>query len=261
MLFAFQNMNDPASPFADLVPGRSAERFLSTEWWDHPDQMVWFMQLASRSLNKLTGRHGLMLDKDHHRYYFPPKILGEELEIDYRPLNQKTACRKVVWQRHSKRTGEPRGYWYHRAVALRFLRVSTEKWYLSIRPELRVTSDGSTPLPSSKIGARVTREQSRRFNYDVLSEVNFWRDYLSNATPRIIMSFGPNQFIVISTTLANGQVVWPGIPEEHAKEFKNVQYIDTLFTWAELAQLDSTPDDDFEEDLRWEEVDESDSDR
>lgn len=88
------------------------------------------------------------------------------------------------------------------------------------------------------------------FNYDLLGEVHFWRDYLSESRPRIILPFGsPKQHMVISTSLLKGDVKWPGIPKEHAKPFKNVQYLDDLFSWAELQQLDDeTGDEEWEDD-------------
>jgi len=239
MLFTFQNLNDSRGPFSDLVPGRSAERYETIEWCDDSDRLAWFMTLMNRALNKLTGRRGLMLDRAHGRYYFRPNEPGQESVIRYRPLNQRLASRKVVWQPRSKRTGEGRGYWYHRAVSLRFLRIGPSDWCLSVRPELHVTLDGVRPAPSGEIGGKVTRKKSRMFNYDLLSEVNFWRDYLSDRRPRIILPFGPGQHIVISTTLMIGTVTWPGIPEEHAKPFKNVRYVDDMFSWAEVAGLDA----------------------
>ena len=243
MLFTFQNMNMPRNPFADLVPGRSAERYLCHDWWNDPDHTAWFLDLTNRTLNKLTGRKGLMLDREHRRYYFDAPQPGCEFEVRYRPLNQRTSRRKVVWRRRSKRTGQLYGYWYHRAVSLRFRRINDTGWVLTLRPELRVTMDGLNPPRSDRIGRAVTRQKSRRFNYDLLSEVNFWRDYLSGGQPRIIMSFGAGQAMVISTEIMNGEITWPGIPEEHAKSFTNVTYLDNLFSWAELTRLDISTDD------------------
>jgi hypothetical protein len=249
MLYAFQNMNALGNPFEEFVPGRSAERFQCQEWWEDPDRMRWFVQLLNRTLNKLTGRRGLKLDKEHRRYYFEPREPNQELTISYRPLNQNRSSRNVVWQRRRRLTHEPRGYWYHRAVSLRFVRVDTNEWCLSIRPELRITVDGFSAPPPSRIGPRVTKQKSHRFNYDLLVEVNFWRDYLSDGKPRIILSFGPQQLLIIPTTLISGIVSWPGIPEEYAKPFKNVRYIDDLFSWGELSQLESAIDEDLEEEL------------
>ncbi len=250
MLFTFQNLNYRGGPFAELVPGQSAERHDCREWWENVDQLTWFVSLANRALNKLTGRRGLMRDAAHHRYYFQPETPGTEYEIRYRPLNQSVATRKVVWQPRSRRTGEGRGYWYHRAVSLRFLRTSSDEWCLAVRPELHVTVDGVNPTPSQNIGAKVTRKKSRMYNYDLLGEVNFWRDYLSDSSPRIILRFGSQQHIVISTRLLSGVVGWPGIPKEHAKPFRNVDYVDDMFSWAELNQLDVAGPD-IDEDEVW----------
>jgi len=237
MLIAFQNLNDPGNPFCDLVPARSCQRFLAREWWDDPDRAKWIVAMMNKTLNKLTGRRGLHLDRSHFRYYFRPDTAGQELTVEYQPLNNKKTSRKVVWQPKSRQTGEARGYWYHRAVSLRFLRIGTEEWALSLRPELHVTKDGHQVLSSEKIGSKVTRKKSRMFNYDLLGEVQFWRDFLSESQPRIIMPLGSKQYIVISTNLMDGDVTWPGIPEEYAKPFKNVEYVDDLFSWAELTAL------------------------
>ncbi len=80
--------------------------------------------------------------------------------------------------------------------------------------------------------------------------MQFWRDYLSDSRPHIILPFGDGpryQYIRISTTLIHGAIEWPGIPEEHAKAFTNVQFVDDLFSWAERRELDAM-DDDVEDD-------------
>ncbi len=80
----------------------------------------------------------------------------------------------------------------------------------------------------------MTHKKSRLFNYDLLAEVQFWRDFLSDSSTRIVFPFGPSsQRIVVFTDLMHGTVSWPGIPEEHAKPFRNVAYVDDLFSWAE----------------------------
>lgn len=240
MIYAFQDMSVHGNPFGDLVSGQPVEQFRTRDWVENPDTFRWFIDLANRSLNKLTGRHGLHLDRRHRRYFFPIVEIGNDRSVSYKPLNRKRTARKVVWQPKSKRTGEGRGYWYHRGVSLRFLQLSAAEWCLSVRPELHVTTDGQKPLRSDKVGARVTQKKSRMFNYDLLGEVHFWRDFLSESRPRIILPFGDaGQYFMISTTLMGGSVSWPGIPEEHAKPFKNVQYVDDLFSWAELQQLEA----------------------
>jgi hypothetical protein len=240
MLFCFQDLNAKDGPFRQLVSNQKVERYDVHEWCEDPEQRKWFTTLLNYSLNKLTGRKGLHLDKIHRRYYFQPSKLGETLEVNYRPLNQSKATRKVVWQPIAKKTKEPKRYWYHLAVALKFHQVSALHWCLSIRPEMRLTKDGFNRLEAHKIGSRVTHKKSRQFNYDLLGDVNFWRDFLSDGKPRIILPFGTKkQRIIISTTMMQAEIEWPGIPEEYAKPFKNVEYPEDLFSWAALARLEN----------------------
>src|SRR5205085_3289306 len=123
----------------------------------------------------------------HRRFYFPQLVTGEELVLNYKPLNMNSTERKVVWRPKRKTTGEPRPYWFHRAVGLRFIRSGPSSWVLALRPELRVTTDGQTPLEARRIGGRVTRKKARWYNYDLLAEVQFWRDYLGDSRPRIVL--------------------------------------------------------------------------
>ncbi len=258
MLYAFQDLAERGNPFEAAVAGQPVDRFRVEEWWDDPDRLGWFIQLLNRTLNKLTGRRGLQLDREHRRYYFTPPQPGVPFAVTYKPLNKRRAERTVVWQPKRRSTGELRPYWYHRAVALRFFRSGKHAWILSIRPELRITSDGVNPPPAETIGGKVTRKKSRIFNYNLLGEVQFWRDYLSESQPRIILPFGhPRQTIVISTTLMRGDVTWPGIPKEHAKPFRNVDYVDDLFSWAEFRSLEEGLEDDENE---WLEEDEGEGD-
>lgn len=255
-LFAFNNLRYRGGPFSKIVDADKVEDWQSRDWWLEKDRSRWYADLLNRTLNKLTGRLSLVLDRQHRRYFFQSKNAGEELEISYRPLNQKSlTSRKVVWQPINKRTGLPRPRWNHLAVALRFLRVDSQGWCLSIRPEMRLTKDGLTSIESKRIGGTVTRIKSRMFNYDLLEEINFWRDYLSGGRPRITLKFGLKQYIVISTTMMSAQIEWPGIPEEHAKEFRNIEYEEDLFSSAELADLEEDAQDEADE---WDEREEAD---
>ena len=44
------------------------------------------------------------------------------------------------------------------------------------------------------------------------------------------MPFGRGQQIIVSTNIMQTKIEWPGIPEEYAKSFKNIEYQDDLFT-------------------------------
>jgi hypothetical protein len=238
ILYAFNDLRKSDGPFRNVVDHTKARLFRADSWLDHPDKSRWFMTMLNRTLNKLTGRKRLQLDTEHHRYYFKCDEPGKEKSIDYRPLNLKSmTTRKVVWQPVSKRTGEPRGYWNHLAVNLRFIDAGKQQWCFCIRPELRVTKDGVVSVESKRVGSYVTRQMAHQFNYDLLEDVNFWRDFLGNGEPRIVLRFGPESMIVISTTMMSANVEWPGIPAEFAKSFANVEYEENLFTLAEAEEV------------------------
>ncbi|MCA9071734.1 MAG: hypothetical protein KDA84_22560, partial [Planctomycetaceae bacterium] len=118
-LFCFQDLTAQRNPFSQLVGRRHVQRELAVEWWKEPNLMNWYVDLLNRTLNKITGRRGLNLDKEHRRYFFEQTEVGKSREVRYVPLNQTTATRRVVWQPTTKKTGLPKKFWYHRAVALR----------------------------------------------------------------------------------------------------------------------------------------------
>jgi len=149
-------------------------------------------------------------------------------------LNAKSRTkRNVVWQPTIKATGEVRNFWWHLAAGLAFQRTDKRQWCLSIRPERHLTSDGVTPLPPKQIGRRVTSKKARMWNDIYLSEVNFWRDYLSGGNPKIVMNFG-DQSAVIDTKLLTFDVEWPGIPGD-TKPFNNTTYEMDLFSASDYA--------------------------
>ncbi len=75
-VLAFQDLGTTGNPFGEVIVGKP-ERHRIVDWLDDPDTFRWLVELLNRSLNKLTGRRGLHLDKDHHRYYFPMTEPGE----------------------------------------------------------------------------------------------------------------------------------------------------------------------------------------
>lgn len=247
-LIAFQDLRIAVGPFGRVISASEVSRVAIADYLGDPDKARWVVDLLNRAISRYCASRGLKFDPKHRRYYFPQSEPGQSRKVRYRGLNSKSATRSVVWQPIRKATGEARAYWLHRGVSLQFLRVGDSKWVLAIRPELRVTKDGVSPLDSEKIGARVTRRKSRLFNYDLLNEVNFWRDYLSASRPRITLEFGsPGQFARIPTRFLSCDVEWPGLPAEHDMPFANVEYLDDLFSWGEALEADDDELEDGEE--------------
>lgn len=248
-LWAFQDLRESAGPFANCVDRGSTERHDVAELAGDPDNHRLVQQLLNRSLNKLTGRRGLRLDKTKHRYYFPPERAGKERSESYLSITGRTSTLSVAWQPTIKATGEKRDFWLHRAVSLGFVQIDGDRWCLALRPEFHVTADGENPPESSKTGARITRKKSRMFNADLLTELQFWRHFLSEGQPRLVFKFSISEAVHVSSTLMNGDVTWPGIPAEFAINYTNVEYLDDLLTIGEVLSLEDASDewDDFVE--------------
>jgi len=237
-LFTFADLTVVNNPFAPAIrPGATAGFVQAPTWWTDKDKSNWYVTLLNRTLHKLTGRKGLRFDGLHKRYYFePPRDdagKAVELELKYTALNQESE-RKVVWQPKRESTGEVRGHWVHLALNMRFLRITDADWILALRPEHRFTKDGFELMPSKTVGPRSTRMKSHLYNYQVLAELQFWREFLSEKQPRIILDFG-GQSMVIDAQLMEAEVEWLGVPEDR-KSFDNAPAReDDLFTSAAYA--------------------------
>jgi hypothetical protein len=244
--FTFEDLRKPGNAFERLIDRQKAVQEHADQWWRDPDWHRLYVYLLGRCLNKITGSRGLKLDKERHRYYFATAEPGRPLQVRYRPLNMNASQVSVVWQPRRESTGEPYGYWLHRAVRLRFYRVSGSDWILALRPEFHVTKDGQQEYNSADVGAKVTHKKARMYNRDLLVEVNFWRNYLSDGQPRIVYKCD-GQALVIATTLLQSKVTWPGVPDDTI-EFRNVQIPETLFT---LQESDALQAEDFGDEEEW----------
>jgi hypothetical protein len=127
-LYAFNDLRELSSPFSKLVDPYSAECHNALAWWDISDKARWYVELLNRTLNKITGRKGLQLDKDHHRYYFAPDEPGQAKQIHYQSISGRHPPRHVVWNPKFKHSGELKPHWIHLAVALRFHRLGERTW-------------------------------------------------------------------------------------------------------------------------------------
>lgn len=234
-LYAFNDLRDADSPFAMSVDPYAAEYHNAPSWWTDPDLARWYMELLNRTLNKITGRRGLQLDKEHHRYYFVPDEPDREKKITYRTISGRRATHSVAWNPHFKHSGEPKKYWEHLAVGLRFHNIGERSWVFAIRPERRFTKDGFESLAPKTVGRKSTKLKSRMFNLDLLSEIQFWRDFLADGAPRLIARFG-SQNLVIENSLLATQATWPQIPNDTANRL-TVVYEEDLFSLADQREL------------------------
>jgi hypothetical protein len=231
-LFAFHDLRSTAGPFSEVVDRDQVETLRATRLWSEPEGSRRYVSLLNGALRRYTGRRGVRFDPLHKRYYFAPTDKGKERSVTYRSLSGRRVSRKVVWRPIRRSTAEPRNFWWHLAAGLRFHLMGEKQWCLSVRPERHLTVDGETPLAAERIGPRVTSLKAHMYNDLYLSEVNFWREYLSAGKPRAVLKLG-KQSAVIDTRLLGIEVIWPGIPGDE-KPFRNEAHPEDLFTFAEF---------------------------
>lgn len=253
-LFAFQDLRASDNPFASVIDQRHVEPLRVPALCHQAEGKRRYVALLNLAVSRFLGQFRVRYDSTHKRYYFMAEEVGKRRSVQYRTLSGLQRPRDVVWQPKKRTTGEVRDFWWHLAVALKFHSMADDQWCLTIRPERHLTEDGETPLPSHRIGRRVTRLKARMFNDKYLSEVHFWRDFLSRGKPRIILDFG-SQSVVIEAELRPFTVEWPGIPADD-KPYTHEAPADDLFSWADLHEAtsgESSEGEEAAEDDWWEE--------
>jgi hypothetical protein len=251
-LYCFQNLSRRSNPFSSVIDSRSVQAVPACQLWKDDNGKRLYVRLLNRSLYKYTGHRGVRFDGEHARFFFIPVEVGKVRVVRYKSLGGRNVQRNVVWQPVRKKTGLATGVWWHVAAGLRFHHVAPQQWCLSIRPEWHLTKDGSTPLESKRVGRRVTSKKSRMFNSAYLKEINFWRDFLADGKPRIVLNFD-DQSAVIQGEALTFTVQWPGIPAD-TLSFASDSREEDLFTLAELNEATSGEEIDW--DTEEEEVDE-----
>jgi HNH endonuclease len=232
LLLCFQNLRRRQNPFHNVIDFSSITESDAEQMWSNPNEKRLYVQLLNRSLYKYAGHRDVRYDPEHRRFYFRAPHPGQPRTIQYKSVGGRKVTRQVVWQPVRRSTGETRNFWWHVAAGLRFHHVSSLQWCLSIRPEWHLTSDGETPLVGQRVGRRVTSKKSRMYNFQYLAEVNFWRDFLSEGSPRIVLQFG-DQAAILPADIISINVKWPGIPND-VKHVDREARQDNLFSLAEL---------------------------
>lgn len=233
-LFCFHDLSKIKGPFARVVEPAGAIQIELADFTAEIEGRRRLVGLLNSALSKFCYGKGIRFDPVHHRHYFLVSEKGRDREVAYRTLTNRFDSRKAVWNPKIKATGEGRGHWLHLAAGLDFHQVAPDQWCLSIRPERHITKDGETPFDPRLVGRRVTKLKARMYNDAYLGEVHFWRNFLSDNKPRIILPFGA-QSAIVESDLVSLEVTWPGIAED-SKTFTNQRFEDDLFSFGDLMQ-------------------------
>lgn len=231
-LWAFADLAEPSGPFSRVIDAETIRAHAAQELWGDPDGYRRYIALLNKGLTLWLTRHfELVWDNEHRRYFFPKKdTILEGVRLKTKTGRNQT--RAVVLHRPNRRTGGTLD-WLHEAVQLRFERFADASWGLSILPAFHLTSDGETPLAPKLVGPRVTRKKGGMFNEQYFDRINFWREYLTEGTPRFILRFG-RQAVVADRGFPVAEVEWPAI---HDRRFDPADGPDeTLLTHLDLSQ-------------------------
>lgn len=229
-LHAFHDLADPSGPFARIVTPGTTEVIEAAEAWRDPDHSRRYVGLLNKAMTLHLEQRGLIFDQRHRRHHFVTRD-GRERRITYKTRSGSSQPLDVVHQEKFK-SGDLKQVWWHQAVRLRFERVGSGSWYLTVRPEFHLTLDGITPMPSARIGRRITRRKSTMYNREYLNRVHFWRWFLcGEGEPRLVMDVG--QPIVVDARLVEVAISWPGVPADDAEVVAG-SFEETLFTQQRL---------------------------
>jgi len=210
-LLTFHDLRSRNGPFARAVDRGAVETLTARDLRATADGQRWYVELLNRTLSWYLRTLGLRFDPAHHRYCFDLQEDGSAPRVDYRSKTGRAMSRDVV-REATRRGGESKGFWWHEAVALRFM-PQVRGCVLSVRPEFHLTSDGRDPLDGPLIGRRVTRKKSTIYNGQYIDRIQFWRDFITGGRPRVVLRVG-GQRLTIENEVLTCDITSPGVPND-----------------------------------------------
>jgi hypothetical protein len=209
-IHTFHDLTAPKGPFRGLIEHTTIDEVAQADLLAKPDRRVVFVRLLNKALDRSLRARGVRFDREHRRYYFLADHETIGRSVIYKTKTGRKLSRKVVRQEGERTT--PRDVWWHLAARIAFEQFTSNQWGLTLRPEFHLTTDGTIPLASWRIGPRVTRKKSRIYNEAYFDAVHFWRHYLTEGQPRLIIKAG--QAIIAAGDFPTGQARWPHVDDE-----------------------------------------------
>jgi hypothetical protein len=210
-IHTFHDLTAPKGPFRGLIEHATIDDIVRADLLAKPDRRVVFVRLLNKALDRALLARGVKFDREHRRYYFVADHETIGRSVPYRTKTGRNMSRKVVRQEGERTT--PRDVWWHLAARVAFEQFTSDQWGLTLRPEFHLTTDGTTALASWRIGPRVTRKKSRIYNEAFFDAVHFWRYFLTEGQPRLIIRAG-GQAIIAAGDFPTVQADWPDIGDE-----------------------------------------------
>lgn len=240
-IFTFYNLNEPQNPFWGTYNRSTVEVLKAIDLWAESDGHRLYVALLNRALNSFLRKKGVIYDPNHHRHFFQADKEKIKRTFTYQALSGRRTTKAVVYQPTTRATGLPKSYWIHLAANLSFQQIAPQQWVFTIRPERHITKDGYEPYLHTSIGSKVTRIKSRMYNWEYLQEIQLWREFITQASPKLVLRFG-KQAIIIENTLLEGTIEWIGVPDDK-KDFVARKHDEDLFSFAEISFLSEETED------------------
>lgn len=229
-LYSFWNMEDPRSPFRELLTGDNIEKIEITPLLNNLDKDNILIELLNLAFRNHCRHLNLQRHKKHDRHFFESPIDGDKtVELH---TGQKRATRLVV----KKYNQGGKEFWKHYSLRGRFMNLNSEI-FLQLVPGYMFTEDGYAPVSKRDQGILSTKWTHNKHNSLVFYDIRFWCYILSGGQNKIQIHLGGDSSVEIDTTPSVAEIS-KGIYGDHFSMRK-------IF---ELGENDDGKDADLEED-------------
>lgn len=184
-LYTFSNLLDPENPLRDFCDVNTVRIMALNGDWINRNRSQ-YAQLLNQVAEFYLINLGFNYDRDLKRFYFPAENnASKESKKKWTSFRTgrkttRTVCKFYIYGKDS--------FWKHHAAKISFRWIG-ESWYLQIVPQYQLTQDGIKRCSDEKTKKYITPIIAREFNYNVLNNIFFWGDILSNGKSNIEIEY------------------------------------------------------------------------
>jgi len=206
-LWTFTNLRNEAASFGRAIRAETVRNDPFNTWFSDADRARWAVELLNICLKDNAWKRFLRLDKDRHRYFFPPKNnLPKRI---YWKIGG-TVTKREVTTRHYVTVMRPDGTkekvqsgWRQQAVQARFALLPFGL-FLCVEPTwMLTTGDGKTPCGGPRVGPILSHWLNQERNGQILRSLRFWSLVLARGQAEVFIRTGQGP-IRIGLTPASG---------------------------------------------------------
>jgi len=238
-LYTLSDLRNPQCPLRLFCDTTTIRDLPTTRWIEEEQGANDYIFLLNQLLSAHLRRNGLHFQHDLHRHYFPRRDeTSEEFKHEWLSVRTgHTGYRAVARHYHYGKES----YWRHLAAKFSFKRFGS-LLCLQILPKYFYTTDGQTPYDTTKVGPATTRIKAVEHNINVLNQVLFWADFLSERNPSIELRLDGRPSVVIEKEPLSGIAAFAIVNDLAIFDETELDAQPTLF---DLSDGKNEDDDDF----------------